>query len=469
MRSGQKLGRLVGAASHRNPSEIGQVRLLPHNGLALAGRRPMINYVRSPIAVTTVAVVLAACQAAASPSSFPTRSTTPSAPSTTTPTASSANAAPQIVWTAEPFEGAVHAVAVDAATVVAVGATADGPAAWTSPDGVTWQRHAVPPPAILEEYEQGVPGEDAALNLQLVLMGPLARLGDTLFSFGTFAGDNDFFRPLGWRSADGSVWVSIESENVFFDQCCSIVQLVAGDPGLLAVKHNFPEYSGELWLWTAATSWVLTWPTSPQGTDRPQGAEILDAVWADGKYVAVGMATTNEAPTTAGLQTMASSWVSPDGQAWQAAPDSGDRAGSVMESVSQLAGGGFVAVGCDGCQPGGFGRPASWVSADGLGWTRVALPATFEGTAYRVLQVDGGLLAIGAAPDGTPTWTSADGLSWEPGPILAFASQGPRTSVEGQRHNVTARGGEVLFLVYRGRDETGTLLDSVLMRGAIQN
>jgi hypothetical protein len=430
----------------------------------------MISGMRPSSAGALAIVLLAGCQPAASSSASPAFSTAPSAGATTSPTATPVSPPPpQIAWSDEPFEGAVHAVAVDGAQFVAVGATVDGPTAWTSLDGVAWEKHAVPQPAVLEEYREGVPGGDLKSYLNLPNMGPLARLGDTLFSFGTFAGDNDFFRPLGWRSADGAAWDSIESENPFFDQCCSIVQIAAGDQGLLAVKHNFAGLSGELWLWTASTSWALTWPTKPPESENLKGAEILDAVWADGKYVAVGMAATYEADNTPEWRTTASSWVSTDGHAWQAAPDSGDLAGSVMESVSALPGGGFVAVGCDRCQAGDFGTPVAWVSADGLGWTGSALPSNVEGTAYRVLQVGGILLAIGAAQGKTLTWTSADGIGWAAGPMLGAASGGRFPSFVGQHHNATARDDEVLFFLYLGPDDSGVVANSVLMRGVVEN
>jgi len=341
--------------------------------------------------------------------------------------------------------------------------------AWTSPDGVTWEQHAVPQPSLLEEYRKGFPGEDPRLDLNLAGMGPLARLGDSLFSFGRFSGDNDFHRPLGWRSADGTEWESIESANAFFGQCCGVVDLVTGDPGLLAIKMNFGHYEGELWLWTAETSWVQTWPMkSPEPGNRP-GAEIRDAVWGDEKFVAVGLAASLDPATPFGWRTWASSWVSTDGRSWQAAPPSGDREESAMYAVSPLPSGGFVAVGCQRCTPEDeLGTPATWMSPDGLTWTPVALPADFEGAAYGVLQLGSGLLAVGAAPDGTATWTSADGKSWQAGPILDNASHGPFVSFQSQIHNVVARADEVVFLLYRGHDEFGVPLESVLLRGVVE-
>ena len=367
---------------------------------------------------------------------------------------------PQVTWSEQAFSGQAHAVAVDGARLVAVGATADGSAAWTSPDGETWEQHAVPQSNVLQEYREiGEPGVD--------FMGPLARLGDTLFSFGTFfAYDGDILQPLGWRSADGTKWEFIESENAFFAQGGAIQELVSGDPGLLALTRGpVVEYGGQIWLWTAETSWVQTTPmrTADPGTS---GAEILDAVWADAvwadeKFVAVGVAASLDPATPSEWRTWASSWVSTDGRRWQASPPSEDREASMMHAVSPLPGGGFVAVGCSGCTiQEGPGTPAAWMSLDGLTWTPVALPADFEGVASGVLQLGSGLLAIGDAPHGTATWTSADGLSWQAGPVLAGTAYPPF-------HNLVAWHDEVILFLYRDR-EFGVAHDSVLLRGVVQ-
>jgi len=406
-------------------------------------------------------LLLAACASTASPeggTSAPPPSPIVGGEPAATPATTSG---PRITWSEQPFEGHVYAVTVDGDQFVAVGATVDGPAAWTSPDGVTWEPHAVPQPSFLDEYRESInPGADPALFANVARMGPLARLGDTLFSFGTFGGDNDFIRPLGWRSADGTEWEYIESENAFFLQCCGVMELVTGDPGLLAVKLNFAVYSGEIWLWTAGTSWNETTPMKTAETGR-SGAEILDAVWADGKFVAVGVAADVESAIP--WRVWASSWVSTDGRAWQAAPASGDQEGSVMHSVSPLLGGGFVAVGCETCISfGELGTPAAWTSPDGLTWTEVALPADTDGAAHRVLQLGSGLLAIGAAASGTLTWTSIDGMSWRAGPILA----GDASRVIGVRGStVAARQDQVVLFLTRGDPQES---ETILMHGVVE-
>jgi hypothetical protein len=349
----------------------------------------------------------------------------------------------------------VHALAVDGAQLVAVGATADGLMAWTSPDAVTWDPHAVPQSSTLDEWREDADRISLGIEPGFESMGQLARLGDTLFSFGTFAAmDNDVLRPVGWRSADGTEWESIKSENVFFAEGGAVMDLVAGGPGLLALTRGpVHQYGGGIWVWTAETSWVQTTPLDVVWESVTGGAVVWDTVWADGKYVAVGLAA-----SYAPARTWASSWVSTDGRSWQATPPSADREEAVMYAVSPVTGGGFVAVGCERCPEGQLGTPAAWISPDGLAWTAVALPADFEGAANGVVQLGSGLLAFGDAPNGTATWTSADGVNWQAGPNLAGNADG---------HNLVVwRDGVVLFLY--GEVEYGVPHDSLLLRGIVQ-
>ena len=356
---------------------------------------------------------------------------------------------------------------VDGDQFVAVGSTANGPAAWTSVDGVTWEQHAVPQPSFLDEYRGNFPGADPAQFLFMVGMGPLARLGDTLFSFGTFAGAIDFVRPLGWRSADGTEWEYIESENPFFLQCCSLIDLVTGDPGLVAVKHNFPMWSGETWLWTAETSWVETTPTNnAYGTS---GADILDAAWGDGTFVAVGVATELDPAISADLwPTWASSWVSTDGRSWQAAPASEALDRSTMYAVSPLPHGGFVAVGCAECAAwtSGIGTPAAWTSTDGLQWSKTTLPATSQGGALRVAPLGRDLLAIGAAEGGMQVWTSIDGLIWHAAPTVEGVAGRLPGTIFPATMPMAVRGNDVV--VFLPRLESDRLLETVLLKGVVQ-
>lgn len=349
-----------------------------------------------------------------------------------------------MTWTEQRFEGDVHALGVDRGQFVAVGRVGQQLTAWTSADAGIWEASRVPDPSFVADAAD-VFGENV---FEQAAMGPLVRLGDTLYSIGTFWGDNDGVRPVGWRLSDGGAWEYIESQSPFFAGCCNVFDVVAADDALLAVKHNFAVYSGETWRWTSESSWQDTTPMKQPDTGT-SGADILDAVWAEGAFVAVGVAADgNLDAASEEWATSAASWTSPDGVTWQAAPSTPELEGAVMYSISQSPGGGFVAVGCAQCKVGQDGVPAAWTSRDALSWSPAAMPGEM-GSAYRVVALEHGLLAIGARGDETLTWTSIDGVTWEPGETLLGSSQ---------RHlsfgmNLAVRDDDVVLILDRG-DQT---------------
>jgi hypothetical protein len=379
----------------------------------------------------------------------------PSSSPSSTPTAASGG--PVITWSEQSFEGSVDAVTADSGQFVAVGKTAAGLAAWMSPDGVTWGLHPVPQPRP-DQILPNFPGDQSQF-LNLVGMGPLARLGDTLYSFGTFGGFIDFIRPLGWRSADGTQWEFIESENEFFAYG-SIRDLAASDTGLLAARGGgFGQFAGGAWLWTPETSWTATGLASSPGSS----ITILDLAWNDSGFIAVGLSAQGD-PSTDSLDwpVSAASWISIDGKTWQQAPPSSSLDQAIMWAVSPMPVGGFVAVGCVECSQGhpggaGYGDPAAWTSPDGVNWTQLPVPSGGVGEALGVLPVQNGFLAVGAVGEDTVTWTSSDGSTWRAGPTLPGRFQ-PKTLV--------TRDDSVMFILIRG--EQAGLPETVLMLGEIQ-
>jgi hypothetical protein len=295
-------------------------------------------------------------------------------------------------------------------------------------------------------------------------MGPLARLDDTLYSFGTFGGFIDFIRPLGWRSVDGTQWEYIESENEFFSYGF-IHDLTASDTGLLAARGGgFGQSAGGAWLWTPQSSWSATGLASSPGSS----ITILDLAWNDTGFIAVGLSAQGD-PSTDSLEwpTVATSWVSIDGKTWQQAPPSSSLDQAIIWAVSPMPASGYIAVGCAECSlshPGGagFGDPAAWTSLDGINWTGLPLPSDRKGEALGVVPVENGFLALGVAGADTLTWTSGDGTTWRAGPTLVGRFQ-PKT--------LAARDDTVVFVLSRGLDEQGFRIEDEtvwLVRGEVQ-
>lgn len=112
-------------------------------------------------------------------------------------------------------------------------------------------------------------------------------------------------------------------------------------------------------------------------------------------------------------------WTSTDGRTWVRAADAlgeGDPTGVIWDGVRYTAFGGG----------GGVVPPAVWISPDGQSWQRAPEFTDNEVIVMHVASLDGSLFAIGGIfggdcgdCEGPPTdtfrtWTSTDGLSWQP-------------------------------------------------------
>ena len=182
------------------------------------------------------------------------------------------------------------ALTADGGSLVAVGRDADGLAAWTSDDGADWRRHAVPDPTFIEELVDTF-GPQIYQGTQ---MGSLTRLGDTLFSFGTFYGFNDFYRPVAWGSPEGTSWEFVESDSDFYGYG-AVTDVETFHDGLVAARAiglAGPNYSA--WTWAPDTSWHETSIQSAQGASLLR----LDAAASADQVVVVGQVAEHDSFTT---------------------------------------------------------------------------------------------------------------------------------------------------------------------------
>jgi hypothetical protein len=192
-----------------------------------------------------------------------------------------------------------------------------------------------------------------------------------------------------------------------------------------------PDFSPELWTsvdgshWTAVDSptWHAAW--SNAGTARW-------IVAGDAGIIAIG--TEGQGVREAGQPvppTILVVFHSDDGMTWEQADLTQGFDQAVFMDAAAFSGG-FVIVGRDGEPnkgtedpdpsfpiPLGVGRPAAWVSSDGITWTTAQVDG-IEIEGGELSQVEAGadgLFAIGAgspsAGDATPSgWSSADGRTW---------------------------------------------------------
>jgi hypothetical protein len=350
-------------------------------GAAVVSGTPLATFPPAGTPTQTATASPTPTQAAATQTPAPTASATP-AP---TPTAAPEGPPTIVGGEEQPFigEGAIHAIHADAETdqFVAVGTNRDGePTAWTSADGTSWEAHAVPHSPRESEVR--------------VMMGPMARFEDTLYSFGNGADTLDSRWILGWRTADAVTWEEIESDSEFFQFGYLTADLEAGEPGLLAASHSFGEATGETWLWEADTSWQRT---TPGGRELNQsGITITDVAWGEDRFVAVG---------DRNRRSEGAAWVAADGRSWEESPAGSGLPDAEIARVVAWPTGGFVAVGSIGEQA------VILTSDDGLRWAPADVPGGFR-VAHSVATDGEALVATAETDAAVRLLTSRDGRTW---------------------------------------------------------
>ena len=223
---------------------------------------------------------------------------------------------------------------------VAVGAVSEGgrsrATAWVSPDGRGWR------PNTLDHAGDG--------SVAAVAVGP-----DTLVAVGRVDTDAGV-EAAAWVSSDGAAWKRV-------------AELDGATVGRFA------------------------------GDDQLQSG-MLDVVWADDRFVAVG------ATCTSTDSCRIATWTSPDGRSWERAARVGLK--GRIRSVAVL-GSTLIAVGDDGASENQSGR--AWTSTDASEWTRAQLyleGVEKSGPLRTVIALGDGVIAAG---DGYAV-QSSDGRFW---------------------------------------------------------
>jgi hypothetical protein len=190
------------------------------------------------------------------------------------------------------------------------------------------------------------------------------------------------FTPELWTSTDGAHWTAVDSPTwrAAWSNAGAMRWVVAGDAGIIAIGNE-----GQ----------------GVREAGQPMPPPILVAFHSD------------------------------DGMTWEQADLTQGIDHAVFMDAAAFSGG-FVIVGRDGVPdpatevvdpenplPLGLGRPAAWVSADGIHWTVAAVDGIeIEGGELSAVKAGAdGLFAIGAgspdAGDATPSgWSSVDGRAW---------------------------------------------------------
>jgi hypothetical protein len=350
-----------------------------------------------------LSLVLVSCSGSETPSASQQSgqaSPTDSSSQTSSPSPSSTPINDELTWSAEAFPARIAALATDRGRLVAVGRDKDGLASWTSDGGNNWERHEVADPTFIE----GMLDDFGDFGPQLYAgtsMGSMARLGNTLFSIGTFWGPIDFYRPVGWRSADGTTWEFIESKSEYFTYGAVTDVETFGD-GLLSARATGltgPNYG--LWRWGAQSSWQ---ETSVKSTNDAILVS-LDIASIEDSAMAIGQLAQRTDGPQEDWPTHPVAWMSADGEHWQEGdlPRGLDRVCGVTSMPSV----GFTVVGRRD-----NGELAAWTSADGSDWTKGDLAAPDSQGTCAVNRAGNWLAASETTPGGSNLWLSADGLHW---------------------------------------------------------
>ncbi len=359
---------------------------------------------RMPAGIVLLAAVLVGCQATESASpglgsveASPSASAAEPTPSEPEPTSTPLPI--ELTWTSEEFPGYAAALGTDRGKLVAVGRDRDdrdGLAAWTSGNGTDWERHRVPDPTFIAD----IIDDFGPQIYQGTRMGPLTRLGDTLFSIGTFQGFNDFYRPVGWRSADGASWEFIESTNDFYDYG-ALTDLETFGDGLVAARATgLIGPVNSLWTWGADTSWQETTIRSEQGAILVR----LDAAPVGDSVVVVGQLAERETLPDLGANRPVA-WTSSNGKQWDEIELPARMASAC--GVEQTPSGGFTVMGTLE-----NGDIAMWTAFDESTWARSDLAAGFCGDFPVTLAGEWLVASLSTGDQGAGVWLSRDGLEW---------------------------------------------------------
>jgi hypothetical protein len=288
------------------------------------------------------------------------------------------------------------------------------PAFFTSPDGTHW---AIDQLIDRCAHQPDEPGPCGVPQRVMTVAGGLLMVTDQTGAlcepYGTPCGV-----PMLWFSSDGTSWAQLESGYWEFPwEGAHLVDVAGGPAGVVAIGVD----AGSAPVILSSTD-ARTWSRTP-----PTGVfdhAVLRGVAAFGNgFAIVGSVGEPDplwpqplAPTTLGRP---AGWVSADGLHWRAADVDGTEVpGGMLQHVGAGADGLFALGFATTAEAMGTEQPTGWASRDGVTWRSVD-----PGDGHRfgwILGSDGTHLvtfASGPGADGsfaTTYWASRDGTTWTP-------------------------------------------------------
>jgi hypothetical protein len=189
-----------------------------------------------------------------------------------------------------------------------------------------------------------------------------------------------------WRSADGIAWEPVADDPVAFANA-EVRSITTFDGGFVAVGvvGTVQEHTGAL-AWTSPDGASWTRIDDP-AFDKGVAVSVVPAPF--GGLVAVG--------STVDRRT-AVAWTSPDGRHWTRAPDEPSRQHSGgFAWMTDVVAIGDAVIGVGDVQGLQRGTAVSWLSDDGLTWTKSPEAPVQEGAEFYAITPGGpGAFAVGA-------------------------------------------------------------------------
>jgi len=256
-----------------------------------------------------------------------------------------------------------------------------------------------------------------------VVAGDVVRIGNRLLAVGgavmNAPGQQpDFAAPL-WVSDDGTTWTQVQSAT--WDAASAWPSwLLSGPQGVVAVRGGDDDaivlHSLDGSTWTRATLPAAVRAIAKDASDWSGGFVIVGRDGQPDHFFEV-----NEGqPPGVGRP---AAWISADGVHWSEATVEGNEvAGAELRRVVAVRAG-FVAIGIKSTADYYDLKMTSWTSEDGRTWSIVSDPQLpFATTSYPVYAADGDRsIVLGRAPKGSgpAAWMTSDGVAWA---RLAFAN-----------------------------------------------
>jgi hypothetical protein len=257
-------------------------------------------------------------------------------------------------------EARLEVVASQGSGLVAVGTDAQGPQAWFSTDGLSWDRAAMPAvPNVLFTDATDRAWPNMSVHDLESIDGRFIAVGTVWLGEGsgqTIAGGDtteveEFETEVMWTSLDGREWTAVSRDPEVFPPGSGVKALAAGSNASVAVGWS---EDGQPASWTTQDG--ITWRRSPDQdaflSDGENGlyyyiGGFRSVASGPSGFVAVGMERSETDVDEAAV------WTSPDGQAWIRVPTaavfegSSDSSWAGMGDVSSW-GQRFVAAGWAG-------------------------------------------------------------------------------------------------------------------------